>query len=102
MTGNYKITYVKGISDLRWGIDIKGGVEAVFAPADGVDATEDQMRSVQSILELRLTNNNVTDYELYPDFSNDRITVRFPWKSDEENYDPGEAITELAATAEKA
>ncbi len=97
--GDFKITYVKGISDIRWGIDIKGGVEAVFAPAEGVDATEDQMHAVQSILDLRLTNNNVTDYELYPDYAQDRITVRFPWKSDEEDFDPSAAITELASTA---
>ncbi len=98
--GDYTITHVKGIQDIRWGIDIKGGVEAVFAPADGIDATDDQMNAVKSIIDLRLVNQNVTDYELYPDFSNDRITVRFPWKSDEANYDPGEAIKELASTAQ--
>ncbi len=98
--GDYTLTYIKGIQDIRWGIDIKGGVEAVFAPANNVDATDDQMNAVKSIIDLRLVNQNVTDYELYPDFSNDRITVRFPWKSDEENYDPGEAIKELASTAQ--
>ena len=93
-------THIKGIQDIRWGIDIKGGVEAVFAPADGVDATDDEMSAVKSILDLRLVQNNVTDYEIYPDYSNDRITVRFPWKSDEKDYDPGEAIKELASTAQ--
>lgn len=98
--GDFKLTYIKGINDIRWGIDIKGGVEAVFAPADGVDATDDEMSAVKSILDLRLVQNNVTDYEIYPDYSNDRITVRFPWKSDEKDYDPGEAIKELASTAQ--
>ena len=93
-------THIKGIQAIRWGIDIKGGVEAVFAPADGIDATEEQMQSVKAILDLRLVNQNVTDYELYPDYTNDRITVRFPWKSDEKNYDPGDAIKELASTAQ--
>lgn len=97
--GDFKITYIKGINDIRWGIDIKGGVEAVFAPADGTDATEEQMKSVQSIIDLRLVSQNVTDYELYPDYANDRITIRFPWKSDEKDYDPGKAIQELASTA---
>ncbi|MGN1456362.1 MAG: preprotein translocase subunit SecD, partial [Acutalibacteraceae bacterium] len=32
-------------------------------------------------------------------YSNGRITVRFPWKSDEKDYDPNKAIEELAATA---
>ena len=97
--GDFDITYIKGINDIRWGIDINGGVEAVFAPADGIDADEDQMESVKSILDLRLVSQNVTDYEIYPDYTNDRITVRFPWKSDESNYDPDQAINELCATA---
>ena len=97
--GDFKITYIKGMSDIRWGIDIKGGVEAVFAPADGKEASEEQMHSVKSILDLRLVSQNITDYELYPDYSNGRITVRFPWKSDEKDYDPNKAIEELAATA---
>lgn len=96
--GDFKITYIKGINDIRWGIDINGGVEAVFAP-DGRDATDDEMESVKAILELRLVDQNVTDYEIYPDYTNDRITVRFPWKSDETNYDPDSAISELSATA---
>ncbi len=98
--GDFKVTYIKGINDIRWGIDIKGGVEAVFAPADGIDASESEMESVKAILDLRLVSQNVTDYEIYPDYTNDRITVRFPWKSDEKNYNPDEAIKELAATAE--
>ena len=32
-TGDIKNTVVKGIGDLRWGIDIRGGVEATFKPA---------------------------------------------------------------------
>lgn len=98
--GDFDITYIKGINDIRWGIDIKGGVEAVFAPADGTDATEQEMESVKSILDLRLVSQNITDYEIYPDYTNDRVTVRFPWKSDEKNYDPDTAIQELASTAQ--
>ena len=30
--GDLTITHIKGIQDIRWGIDIKGGVEAVFTP----------------------------------------------------------------------
>ena len=97
--GDFTITYIKGISDIRWGIDINGGVEVVFMPADGQDATEEQMQSVKSIIDMRLVSQNITDYELYPDYANDRITVRFPWKSDEEDYDPDAAIEELATTA---
>ncbi len=72
--GDFKVTYIKGAGDIRWGIDIRGGVEATFSPADGVEA--------------------------YTDPTNNRIIVRFPWRSDEENFDPEEAINELAATAQ--
>ena len=30
--GDNTITYIKGASDIRWGIDINGGVEATFSP----------------------------------------------------------------------
>lgn len=97
--GDMPVTYIKGINDIRWGIDIKGGVEATFCPADGVDATKEQMDSAKSIIEVRLVKNNITDYELYVDYDNDRVIVRFPWKEDEVNFDPEAAIEELSATA---
>ena len=98
--GDFEVTYIKGISDIRWGIDINGGVEAVFAPADGIDADETQMEDVKGILDSRLVGQNITDYEVYPDYEHDRITIRFPWKSDEKDYDPDAAIAELASTSE--
>lgn len=97
--GDFKITYVKGVSDIRWGIDIKGGVEATFKPAGDVKATPEQMSAAKSVIELRLVTNNVTDYELYQDNDNGLIIVRYPWKEDEKEFDPSAAIQELAATA---
>ena len=98
--GDMRTTYIKGASDIRWGIDIRGGVEATFVPANGVNASDDDMNAAKAIIELRLMGQNITDYELYADLANDRIIVRFPWKSDEVEFDPEEAINELSATAE--
>ncbi len=98
--GDFKQTYIKGAGDIRWGIDIRGGVEATFSPADGVEATTEQLNSAKEIIETRMVSNNITDYELYTDPTNNRIIVRFPWKSDEEDFDPEAAIDELAATAQ--
>jgi len=98
--GDFDVTYIKGLSDIRWGIDINGGVEAVFAPADGIDADETQMEDIKGILDSRLVGQNITDYEVYPDYEHDRITIRFPWKSEEKDYDPDAAIAELASTSE--
>ncbi len=97
--GDIQKTVVKGIEDIRWGIDIRGGVEATFKPADNYDATDEQLDSAKSIIETRMVSNGITDYELYADYSSDRIIVRFPWKEDEKDFDPVAAIDELAATA---
>ncbi|MBQ6154020.1 MAG: SecD/SecF family protein translocase subunit [Ruminococcus sp.] len=97
--GDIQQTSIKGISDIRWGIDIRGGVEATFKPQGDIDATDEQLDSAKSIIETRMVSNGITDYELYADYGSDRIIVRFPWKEDETNFDPVEAVNELAATA---
>lgn len=97
--GDTKITYIKGAGDIRWGIDIRGGVEVTFSPADDVVATEDQLESAKSIIELRMVSQNITDYEIYTDSNNNRIIVRFPWKEDETEFDPETAIEEISETA---
>ena len=35
--GDITKTYVKGVGDIRWGIDIRGGVDVTFTPS--TDAT---------------------------------------------------------------
>jgi len=97
--GDIVTTRIKGVSDIRWGIDIKGGVEATFQPANGIDATPEQLESAKSVIETRMVANNITDYELYADDSANKIIVRFPWKEETKNFDPYEAIEEISATA---
>ena len=67
--GDTRNVYVKGASDIRWGIDIRGGVEAVFAPEnkDGSAITDEMMTAAESVLKLRLVGQNITDYEVYTD-----------------------------------
>ena len=97
--GDNKETIVKGIGDIRWGTDIRGGVEATFEPADGYDATDEQLDSAKSIIETRMVSSGITDYELYADYNTDRIIVRFPWKEDEKDFDVEAAIEEISSTA---
>lgn len=97
--GDIQKTSIKGISDIRWGIDIRGGVEATFKPAEDIDATDEQLDSAKSIIETRMVSNGITDYEIYADYGSDRIIVRFPWKEDDTDFDPVKAVDELAATA---
>ncbi len=97
--GDTETVYVKGMDDIRFGIDIRGGVDVTFMPADGVDATDEQMDSAESVIKTRLVSLNITDYEVYLDYNKDRIIVRFPWKTDETDFNPESAIAELGATA---
>ena len=98
--GDVKHTYIKGVSDIRFGIDIRGGVDVTFMPADGTDATQEQLNAAQTVINDRLVGLGITDYESYVDANRDRIIVRFPWRSDETTFDPQQAIDEIGTTAE--
>lgn len=97
--GDVTTRTIKGVDDIRWGIDVRGGVDVTFSPPEGVDATDEEMSAAESVIGVRLVAQNITDYELYTDYQNDRIIVRFPWKADEKDFNPEEAIRELGETA---
>ena len=98
--GDNPVTYIKGVNDIRWGIDINGGVEANFTPATASKPTNNQMDAAEAIIKQRLIDENITDSEVYTDYNHSRIIVRFPWKNDETNFDPQKSVEELAATAQ--
>ncbi len=98
--GDTKQVYVKGAEDIRWGIDINGGVEAVFSPdKKDVDISSEDMDSAKAIIETRLVNQNITDYEIFADKNNNQIIVRFPWAAGESDFDATKAVQELGETA---
>lgn len=97
--GDTKNVYVKGASDIRFGIDIRGGVDVTFMPANDVEATDAQMTAAKTVIEDRLVGLGITDYESYVDNNKNRIIVRFPWKNDEADFNPQTAIDEIGTTA---
>ena len=97
--GDIETVHVRGIDDIRWGIDIRGGVDVTFTPTEDYDAENGEMDSARAIIETRLVSNNITDYEIYVDYNSDRIICRFPWQADDENFDPEAAVKELGETA---
>ena len=97
--GDVTTTYIKGAKDIRFGVDIKGGVNVTFVPSDGYDATEEQLEAAQLVIENRLVALNVTDYELYVDNNSDSLILEFPWQSGETDFDPEAAIDEIGTTA---
>lgn len=97
--GDIETVHIRGVEDIRWGIDIRGGVDVTFTPPSDYDATNDQMDSARSIIETRLVSKNITDYEIYVDYNSDRIICRFPWQSNDDSFDPEKAVKELGETA---
>ena len=97
--GDVTTTYIKGAKDIRFGVDIKGGVNVTFVPSDGYDATDEQLEAAQLVIENRLVALNVTDYELYVDNNSDSLILEFPWQSGETDFDPEAAIEEIGTTA---
>lgn len=97
--GDIDLTYIKGLSDIRLGIDIQGGVDATFSPADGVDATPEQMDAALETIKYRLASQNILDSETYVDYTNNNVIVRFPWQAGEKDFNPEAAVKELGQTA---
>lgn len=92
---------IKGIRDMRFGIDIRGGVEAVFEPSGlKKKPTAEQLEMAREVIETRLDSQNILDREVTVDEKAGDVIVRFPWKSDEKNFDPETAIQELGEVAE--
>ncbi|WMJ23275.1 SecD/SecF family protein translocase subunit [Paludicola sp. MB14-C6] len=99
--GDKETIYVKGASNIRWGIDIRGGVDVTFTPPKdkNINPTEAQMNAAAEVMRQRLVSLNITDYVVYVDAKKDRIVVQFPWKEGESAFDPEAAIKELGDTA---
>lgn len=91
---------IKGAPEMRYGIDIRGGVDAVFEPS-GIDrkATGPELESARTIIETRLDAKNILDRDVTIDKDNGYIIVRFPWKADETDFNPEKAMAELGQTA---
>ncbi len=99
--GDIRNVKIKSAADIRWGIDIRGGVEAVFAPdLLQSDISDEDMEAAQAIIDTRLVNQGITDYEIYTDKENNQIVVRFPWAADDDSFDPAQAVAGLGETAE--
>ncbi len=95
-----RLISIKGANQMRYGIDIRGGVEAIYKP-QSLDRlpTSEELDSARAIMETRLDAKNIFDREITTDKVNGTILVRFPWKSEETEFNPQAAIAELGETA---
>lgn len=101
--GDTKTSIIWGIDDIRWGIDIRGGVNVTFGIPEDYAAehgiTENDLNSAKAIIETRLVDKNINDYDVYTDIATNTIIVQFPWQADDNSFDPEEAVKEIGATA---
>lgn len=96
--GDRTDTVIRGVGDIRWGIDIQGGVDVTFGPSDdSIEVTANQLDGVKKVIEQRMVSKNITDYEAYTDAANKQVIVRFPWNSTTET--PQDAVAEIGQTA---
>ena len=98
--GDIETVRIKGVKDIRLGIDIQGGVDVTFKPEGDTDVSENQLKVATEVMKARLVSLNINDSEVYNDTKNDRIIVRFPWQAGEKDFDPEAAVKELGDTAE--
>lgn len=95
--GDIKKSIIAGAQDIRFGIDIRGGVDVTFSPPKGTKVSKDDMNAAVQRLTSRLDSLNIKDKDIYPDLNANRIIVRFPWQSNVKTQDPETAIKELGS-----
>ena len=99
--GDIKVTNIAGVQDIRFGIDIRGGVDVTFTAPAGTTVSNADMSAMVIRLTERMDSLGIKDKDIYPDYTHDRINIRFPWKSDVtvKNQDAETAISELSASS---
>ena len=91
---------IPNAAEMRFGIDIKGGVEAYFKPEEvGYRPTDKELEDARRVFEVRLDNKNVMDRDIFVDKANGAIMVRFPFKSNEDASNAQSTIDDIGKTA---
>lgn len=88
------------INNIKTGIDIRGGVSATLYPdVENIDdVTEEQLRTIQGILEKRIEAKGTFDYNMSPDFENKRLILEIPYASGDDT-NPQKVIDDLGEMA---
>jgi preprotein translocase subunit SecD len=92
---------IPSVNEMRYGIDIRGGVNATIYPdlAEGQKATDDQLRQVKKIIDKRLESKGIFDKYVNIDDTYKRIVIEIPWKPGEKDHNPQKTIDEIGKTA---
>jgi preprotein translocase subunit SecD len=93
---------VKGVNELRTGIDIRGGISAIMQPVydqgtEGRNVAQD-LASARQIIEARLDAQGIYDKTITVDSTNNRLIIDIPWAANETEFNPRKALDELGST----
>lgn len=89
----------RAYDNMRYGIDIRGGVSAILtAPEDRVP-TDDELDTVKQIIDKRLEAKQIYDKTVTIDRVNKRVLVEIPYKKDSMTNDPAQTVADIGETA---
>ena len=91
---------VSKVSEIKTGIDIRGGVSATLYPDvdDISEVTDDQLRTIKTILEQRIEAKGTFDYNMSPDYENKRLLLEIPYSGGGDT-NPQKVIDDLGEMA---
>ena len=89
---------IPSINDMRYGIDIKGGISTTLYPdlPAGQAPTADELKAARQVIERRLDSKGIYDRNITTEPENGRIIVEIPYKPGETDLNPQKSIDELA------
>lgn len=92
-------TYIKGIKEIKTGLDISGGISIVYeAKKDGKVSIED-LNKAEAVLRKRLEMKNIFDYIVRADEAKGQISIEVPVKVKDKTQDPLSIVEGLDKTA---
>lgn len=89
---------IPGVEGIRYGTDIKGGVNAVLYP-DTENPSKEDLETARTIIEKRLDAKQIYDREITTEHENGRIIVSIPWGKGETDFNPQATIDDIGKTA---
>ncbi|MDR1260714.1 MAG: hypothetical protein LBJ83_03280 [Oscillospiraceae bacterium] len=93
--GDVVNTFVSGIENVHWGLDLNGCLELIFHPITNTVPNSGKMGASASILQQRLFNRNLIDSKVFVNESKHEIIMRVPLGGSGDNMK--ELINELTA-----